>query len=144
MARAGFTGDDLVRALDTLSTIIGLGSIGFGGPHDRVWQWYSGTIDVNATSINGNPVFRRITDEGRATFAKDFLPTQLFNDMPWYPVAITDDSPDAKDGNRTILEGIQYGWYYSLVGGGGNARSGEGRTEERRVGKECVSRVKTR
>src|SRR3546814_18716582 len=46
--------------------------------------------------------------------------------MPWYPVAITDDSPDAKDGNRTILEGIQYGWYYSMVGGGGNARSGEG------------------
>src|SRR3546814_16812760 len=56
---AGFEEDDNVPVLSFLSDIIGIGEVGLGGAHDRVWQWYAGTIDTSATELLGNPIFRR-------------------------------------------------------------------------------------
>src|SRR3546814_4160169 len=41
---AGFEEDDIVPVLSFLSDIIGIGEVGLGGAHDRVWQWYAGPI----------------------------------------------------------------------------------------------------
>src|SRR3546814_13372768 len=123
---AGFEEDDIVPVLSFLSDIIGIGEVGLGGAHDRVWQWYAGTIDTSETELLGNPIFRRVVDEGKATYALGILPTQQFNDQPWYPINITTDGSGSEENDRAIWEGIHY------------------RSEESRGGKECVSTCRTR
>src|SRR3546814_15450515 len=120
---AGFEEDEIVPVLSCLSDIIGIGEVGLGGAHDRVWQWYAGTIDTSETELLGNPIFRRVVDEGKATYALGILPTQQFNDTPWYPITITTDGPGREETDRASWDGIHYGWYSSRVGGGGEDRA---------------------
>lgn len=110
---AGFTGEDF-------------GITGVGGPHSRVWQWYAGTAGTNLLTFDGNPVFRRIVDEGISTRALG-IPVFDFNAKPWYwtvPGATTDYLVSSAQWTSAgaIWEGIGTGWYYSGGGGSGSNR----------------------
>jgi hypothetical protein len=63
--RVGFTQDDFDL----------LGSIGWGGPHSRVWRWYSGTTDLNIPDFpaNDEPIFRSGADARQAFELQDVL-----------------------------------------------------------------------
>jgi len=107
---AGFTQDDF-------------GLFGVGGAHSRVWQWYAGTVATDLLAFEGNPVFRRIVDEGVSSRALD-IPVFDFNARPWYwtlpggnPLLST---PWTEPG--AIWEGVSNGWYFSVVGGGESVR----------------------
>src|SRR3546814_195446 len=104
---AGFEEDDIVPVLSFLSDIIGIGEVGLGGAHDRVWQWYAGTIDTGETELLGNPIFRRVVDEGKATYALGILPTQQFNAQPWYPINITTDGSGSEERSEEHTSELQ-------------------------------------
>jgi large repetitive protein len=123
--RAGFEGED--NFLGLLGSLLGGFTPGMGGPHSRVWQWYAGTVDTSISTFDSNPVFRRIVDEGVATLAVG-IPTQPFNDKPWYAVSPSyvtsgnvSERKKASSGEvmgGSITEGVGMGWYYSAAGGG--------------------------
>ena len=124
--RSGFTQDDVA--------FLGA-SIGLGGPHGRVFDWYLGTIDTSLTANYGNPIYRRIVDQGRGTLSVVF-PTEDFGIAPWYsidPNDVTTGTPGLTvDTGRNVLdngviwEGVGTGWYYSTVGGGFGFRPSSG------------------
>ncbi|MCP5368369.1 MAG: tandem-95 repeat protein, partial [Hyphomicrobiales bacterium] len=104
-------------------------NFGAGGPHSRVWQWYAGTIDLGIFEFEGNPIWRRIGDEGIAVEALGLpLPGYQFNRNPWYLSYPATMIPDTElrelyanfvtGGDNYIYEGITTGWYYSAIGGG--------------------------
>jgi hypothetical protein len=107
---AGFTQDDF-------------GFFGVGGPHSRVWQWYAGTAGTDLLSFDGNPVFRRIVDEGVSSRAFG-IPLFDFNARPWYWTLPGGDpllsTPWTAPG--AIWEGVSNGWYFSAGGGGESLR----------------------
>ncbi|MBS0641692.1 MAG: hypothetical protein JSS43_17655, partial [Proteobacteria bacterium] len=120
---AGFGVDDFFDA------------IGVGGPHSRVWSWYTGTINT-AIKDFGGPIFRSIGDQGMYAVVMGIpIPPVAggisYSTTPWYfsdPAQLV-----AAGGNRFVAasaqvptgaarnyidEGITTGWYYSYEGGG--------------------------
>ena len=125
------------------------GSFGIGGPHNRMLDWYAGTIDTDLQEFFGSPIYRRITDEGLPVELSldlaaipglsDYLslpiPTYRFNENPWYlskldAVAGGVAARDALFNRQTIprnsadyvFEGISSGWFFSPSGGGKELR----------------------
>jgi hypothetical protein len=118
--RAGFVGDDY-------------GTYGLGGPHDRVVQWYAGTVDLGIDRFptevalwGGGAIARNESDTdnfGRAFvqwgFSGDLvsLPTLTkYNDWLWY--SARENERGAIAASTQIHEGIGEGWFYSEFGGG--------------------------
>ncbi|HEY6817505.1 MAG TPA: putative Ig domain-containing protein [Croceibacterium sp.] len=118
---AGFTTDDFAL-------------LGVGGPHARVLQWYTGTIDTSLATFKGSDIYRRITDEGIRPRVFNVPTLDKFNDQPWYfitPGELT-GTPAQRIGaanqqamneptgpyDYQITDGIGMGWYYSVAGGG--------------------------
>jgi len=118
--RAGFVGDDY-------------GTYGLGGPHDRVVQWYAGTVDLGidrfpteVALLGGGAIARNESDTdnfGRAFvqwgFSGDLvsLPTLTkYNDWLWY--SARENERGAIAASTQIHEGIGEGWFYSEFGGG--------------------------
>jgi hypothetical protein len=123
---AGFGVDDFTR--------LGL-DFGAGGTHSRVWQWYAGTVDTDALDFAGNPIFRRITDEGMTVEVIGApIPGYQFNTLPWYfatPKLLTSNDPTERFKAANALlrsasqlwEGIGNGWFFSPAGGGAEFRA---------------------
>ena len=98
--RAGFTSDDRV-----------------GGTHGRVTNWYAGTVDLNATEIGGERVFRALSDQ---EYVKKILgiPVLEYNDVPWYVAYEANEPMPDYAADEAIWDGIGEGWYWSVMGGG--------------------------
>ena len=134
--------NDVNKSLDTLS---GFGSedftaakylnggdpLGAGGPHSRVWQWYTGTINTTIDNFQGAQIWRRLSDTGiRATTFGIPLPGQEYSSTGWYyadPSVIINGTPGARRiaidnptpaGFTGIKEGVGAGFYFSPDGGG--------------------------
>jgi hypothetical protein len=125
---AGFTSDDFKVSFPLfLPPIFNLPArwtfdFGFGGPHDRLLQWYAGTVNTGMLQFQNDPIYRRVTDEGLASRVLGLAnPLQRFNDVPWYWTVPGLDmslvsNPWAEPG--AIWEGVTNGWYFSTGGGG--------------------------
>ncbi|PPT05015.1 hypothetical protein CKA32_004457 [Geitlerinema sp. FC II] len=94
-SRLGFTRDDRL-----------------GGPHQRAFAWYAGTVDLDATQVRPDfphvpaseedvPIFDRL---GKSEIDTVFDP-EFPNPQPWYDT-----------------EGVGQGWFYSVLGGGESER----------------------
>ncbi|WP_048327357.1 hypothetical protein, partial [Crocosphaera watsonii] len=100
----GFT-IDYINPIDLFENFLGL-------PHSRVWQWYSGTANLNTLEIDDNPIFRKLGDAGKHDFVFNDFETNPHLYNPWYqPESIS------------TWEGIQQGWYLSQLGGGSHQRT---------------------
>ncbi len=102
------------------------------GPHSRVWRWYAGTTNLSLTGFDfavdnqGNrrvneskePLFRKLGNEREfRLLGGDRLYDNNGVPHPWYIPREFEDIPSA-----TPWEGIGVGWYYSVLGGGTDAR----------------------
>ncbi|MCU0915393.1 MAG: tandem-95 repeat protein [Planctomycetes bacterium] len=115
---AGFRQDDI----DTLH-------FGVGGPHSRVTTWYAGTVALDALEFNGEPIYRRVTDQGIAVEVMGIpAPNQTYTDKAWYssdPQIITGDAAlrhvylqSITSWANDVWEGVANGWYFTAAGGG--------------------------
>lgn len=98
------------------------------GPHSRVWRWYAGTINLSLTKFETGkePIFRKSGDERKFNyFGGDELYDATGQPHPWYvPQENNLYQPEgfAANPNDAPWEGIGVGWYYSVLGGGEQAR----------------------
>lgn len=98
--RAGFTEDDFI--------------IGIGSAHQRVKNWYAGTVSLDLTQFpaGDEKLFRRTEDRDKTKKFYD-------NPNPWYASQESRTPPGFAHGDtKGPWEGIGEGFFYSQGGGG--------------------------
>lgn len=106
--RTGFTQDDFSAGFGTVG-------LGIGGPHSRVWQWYTGTLNVSATGFPTDdvPIFRQAFDgeDSSQSLAGYIIDKAL--DLAGFYVPFNDFTPGNPnpwyyngDPNSSVWEGI--------------------------------------